>query len=201
MAYFNQTALETTITPFTSIQFGWGPLQVSIVFAVAGVEITLIYIALHFITKKVSDQILLLSAYIILAIACFIGVTVLPFAQLGSTKYLPIFLLFIGLDILALPLIAVTSTSLFTKQISQELQGIGQGIQRFIISFATVIGPLFAGGLLSQTWLMIATMFLLVLIALLLVIVIYPSFPPRQPPTPPPVDDELAALLPPENKK
>ncbi|CAF4909234.1 unnamed protein product, partial [Rotaria magnacalcarata] len=59
-------------------------------------------------------------------IACLIGVLVLPFAKVGSKKYLPVFLLFVGFDILALPLIAVTSTSLFTQQMSYDQQGVGQ---------------------------------------------------------------------------
>jgi len=52
-AYFNQTALETIITPFTHTQFGWSELEVSILFAIAGVEIILVYLALHFATKRV----------------------------------------------------------------------------------------------------------------------------------------------------
>ncbi|CAF5199633.1 unnamed protein product, partial [Rotaria magnacalcarata] len=159
IAYFNQAALETTITPFSNIQFGWKELEVSIVFAVAGIEITLVYIALHFITKKINDQTILLFAYTLLSIACLIGVLVLPFAKVGSKKYLPIFLLFVGFDILALPLIAVTSTSLFTQQMSYDQQGVGQGIQRVFVNGAAVLGPLFAGALLTETWIMISALF------------------------------------------
>ncbi|CAF1560036.1 unnamed protein product, partial [Adineta steineri] len=44
IAYFNQTALETTLTPFTNRQFNWHEVDVSILFAVAGIEITIVYI-------------------------------------------------------------------------------------------------------------------------------------------------------------
>ncbi|CAM4909667.1 unnamed protein product [Rotaria socialis] len=195
IAYFNQAALETTITPFSNIQFGWRDLEVSIVFAIAGIEITLVYIALHFITKKINDQTILLFAYTLLSIACLIGVLVLPFAKVGSTKYLPVFLLFVGFDILALPLIAVTSTSLFMQQMSYDQQGVGQGIQRIFVNGAAVIGPLFAGALLRVTWIMISILFILGLLATFLIILIYPSF------SPPDDDDESSALLPTENKK
>ncbi|CAM4828963.1 unnamed protein product [Rotaria magnacalcarata] len=195
IAYFNQAALETTITPFSNIQFGWKELEVSIVFAVAGIEITLVYIALHFITKKINDQTILLFAYTLLSIACLIGVLVLPFAKVGSKKYLPVFLLFVGFDILALPLIAVTSTSLFTQQMSYDQQGVGQGIQRVFVNGAAVLGPLFAGALLTETWIMISALFILGLLATLLIILIYPSF------LPPNDDDESSALLPTENKR
>lgn len=193
IAYFNQTALETTLTPFTNRQFNWHELQVSILFAVAGVEITLVYVVLHYVTKKYPDQSILLFGYILLSIACLIAVVILPFSQPGSTKYLPIFLIFVALDILALPLIVVTTTSLFTQQTNRDEQGIGQGIQRFVINVATIVGPLYAGGLLQLTWTMLCSMFIIVLIGTILIMIIYRSFRTKH-------DDELSALISPTNK-
>lgn len=192
IAYFNQTALETTLTPFTNQQFHWHELQVSIVFAVAGIEITLVYVALHYLTKKFLDQSILLFGYILLSFACIIAVVILPFSEPGSQKYLPVFLIFVALDILALPLIVVTSTSLFTQQTNSEDQGIGQGIQRFVINAATVVGPLYAGSLLQFTWLMLCIMSFIVLFATLLIIIIYRSFQSK-------TDDESSALIRPVN--
>jgi ceroid-lipofuscinosis MFS transporter 7 len=192
IAYFNQTALETTLTPFTNQQFHWHELQVSILFAVAGIEITLVYICLHFLTKKCRDQSILLFGYILLSFACLIAVIILPFSEAGSHKYLPIFLIFVALDILALPLIVVTSTSLFTQQINNDEQGIGQGIQRFIISVATVVGPLYAGSLLQSTWIMLCSMLFIVLLGTILLVTIYRSFKSKH-------DEELSALIRPIN--
>lgn len=192
IAYFNQTALETTLTPFTNAQFNWHELQVSILFAVAGIEITLVYVLLHFLTKKCRDQSILLAGYILLSIACLIAVIILPLSEPGSKKYLPIFLIFVALDILALPLVVVTTTSLFTQQIDNDEQGIGQGIQRFIISVATVVGPLYAGGLLQSTWIMLCSMLFIVLFGTILLMFIYRSFKSRH-------DDESAALIRPLN--
>jgi MFS transporter, ceroid-lipofuscinosis neuronal protein 7 len=188
IAYFNQTALETTLTPFTNQQFNWNEMEVSILFAVAGVEITLVYVVLHYLTKKFLDQSILLFGYILLSFACIIAVSVLPFSEPSSQKYLPIFLIFVALDILALPLIVVTSTSLFTQHINNDEQGIGQGIQRFVISIATVIGPLYAGSLLQLTWIMLCVMTLIVLFATFLILVIYRSL--RSKP-----DEESSALI------
>jgi len=189
IAYFNQTALETTLTPFTNHQFNWHEIEVSLLFAVAGIEIAIVYVALNYISKKVHDQTILLFAYVILSIACLIAVIILPFSKVGSTTLLPIFLLFVALDILALPLIAVTTTTLFTREINDEQQGIGQGIQRFVVNVATVVGPLYAGALLQTTWSMLCSMFVIVLIATILVLLTYRSFRSRK-------NDELAALIP-----
>jgi MFS transporter, ceroid-lipofuscinosis neuronal protein 7 len=188
IAYFNQTALETTLTPFTNQQFNWHELQVSILFAIAGIEIALVYVVLHFMTKKFSDQSILLVGYVLLSLACIIAVSILPFSEPGSHKYLPIFLLFVALDILALPLIVVTSTSLFTQHINHDEQGIGQGIQRFVISAATVIGPLYAGALLQFTWFMLCIMSLIVIFATCLILVVYRSFRSK-------LDEESSAII------
>ncbi|CAF1329453.1 unnamed protein product [Rotaria magnacalcarata] len=192
IAYFNQTALETTLTPFTNQQFNWHELQVSILFAVAGIEITLVYVLLHFMTKKYPDQSILLFGYILLSIACLIAVIILPFSEPGTKKYLPIFLIFVALDILALPLIVVTTTSLFTQQTNHDEQGIGQGIQRFVINVATIVGPLYAGSLLQFTWTMLCSMLFIVLLGTFLIVAIYRSFKRKH-------DEELAALISPTN--
>jgi hypothetical protein len=165
---------------------------VSILFAVAGVEITIVYIALQYVTKIFRDQSILLFGYILLSIACLVGVIILPFAVVGSQKLLPAFLVFVGLDILALPLIVVTSTSLFTQQIHDDQQGIGQGIQRFVISIATIIGPLYAGSLLQFTWMMLCTMFVIVLLDTILLSFVYRSFRTK-------ITDETSSLLLPVN--
>jgi len=101
-------------------------------------------------------------------------------------------LIFVALDILALPLVVVTSTSLFTQQINNDEQGIGQGIQRFVINVATVIGPLYAGSLLQSIWIMLCSMLFIVLFGTILIIGIYHSFKSKH-------DEELSALIRPIN--
>jgi len=135
---------------------------------------------------------ILFVGYIILSIACLIGVIIVPFITPNSTKYLPVFLLFVGLDVLALPLIVVTTTSLFTRNTQQEYQGIGQGIQRSIVNFATVVGPLYAGALLQHTWIMIFSMFIIILLATILIGFVYRRFRVRG-------LDETSALITAEN--
>ena len=184
--------METLLTPFTNYQFNWHELEVSILFAVAAVEIAVVYIGLHFLSKKFSDQSILLFAYCVLSIACLIGVVVLPFSPAGTNKNMGFFLLFVGLDIFALPLIVVTTTSLFTQQTNDDKQGIGQGVQRFVVNIATVIGPLFAGALLPMTWGIICTMFVMVALTTFLITLVYRSFRARN-------IDEASALIPPVN--
>ncbi len=53
-------------------------------------------------------------------------------------------------DVLGLPAIAICSASLFTKLVHNNVQGIGQGVQRGILGLGTILGPLFAGPLISM---------------------------------------------------
>jgi MFS family permease len=92
-----------------------------------------------------------------------------------------------------LPLIVVTTTSLFSQEIKDDEQGIGQGIQRAVVNTAAVIGPLYAGALLETMWIMLISMFVVVVIATILIASVYRSFRPK-------TTDELSALIPPVNK-
>lgn len=182
--------METLLTPFTSYEFNWGAFEVSILFACAGVEIGLVYVLIHFISKKFRDQAVLLFGYIILSIASLIGVIMVPIAVPGTTTYLPVFLIFVILDVFALPLIVVTTTSLFTRQTDDDQQGISQGIQRGIVNIAAIVGPLYSGLLLQNLWIMLIIMFAIVLFATAVIVYAYRLFPEK--PT-----DETSALLPP----
>jgi len=82
--------------------------------------------------------------------------------------------------------------SLFTRQISDDQQGMGQGIQRFVVNIATVVGPLFAGALLPSTWSIVCTMFVIVAFATFSLTIVYRSFRVRS-------TDESSSLIPPIN--
>ena len=52
------------------------------------------------------------------------------------------------MDVFSAPLIIVTTTSLFIQETKDDEQGVGQGIQRAVVSIAAILGPLYAGALL-----------------------------------------------------
>ena len=162
-------------------------------FAVAGVELIIVYVSLHFLVKKFSDQSILLAGHVLLLVACLLAVIVSPLSYDNPQKYLPVFLLFVALDVCSLPLIVVSTTSLFTQQTSADQQGIGQGIQRSVINIALVVGPLYAGLLLKSTLLMMCLMSGIVIGATALLLFVYRQFQTRS-------ADELSALIPPDQQ-
>jgi len=189
----NQTALSTSLTPFTSYQFNWTSFQVSILYIFGGVELILVYVLLNYVTKKFLDQTILLFGFIILSTACLIGTMALLFCKPGSEIYLSFFLLFVIMDVFSAPLIVVTSTSLFIQETKDGEQGVGQGIQRAVVCMAAILAPLYAGALLGIFWEMLLSLLIIELISLMIIGTVYKSFRPK-------TIDELSSLIPPVNK-
>ena len=86
-------------------------------------------------------------------------------------RFFPAFVVFVILDVLGLPAIAITSASLFTKLVDNRVQGIGQGIQRGLLGLGTIFGPLCAGPLILKPIVLLA-----ITLGFLLVILIAYAF-------------------------
>ena len=150
IAYFNQTALETIVAAFTEKQFGWDTVRISILFAFAGLEIIIVYVALVFVlTKRFEDRFLLVFGFLSLTLACALGTfftwSSYSFGWSGRSangvvdqRLFSMFIIFVVLDLLGLPFLAATSVSLFTKLTVKELQGFSQGVQRLIMGIGTI---------------------------------------------------------------
>jgi predicted MFS family arabinose efflux permease len=190
---FTEYTFYASFTPFTSYQFNWNSLQVSILYASAGIEVILVFVLLNFITKKFRDETLLLFSLVILTTACLIGVIALPLSEVGTQNFPVVFLLFVIMVYFVQPFIVVAGTSLFIQQTKADQQGFGQGIQRAVVSVAVICSPIYAGLLLGRTWIMLLSLLIIVLIATILLAIAYRSFQPK-------TTDELSALIPPVNK-
>ncbi|XP_034387476.1 uncharacterized protein mfsd8l1 isoform X3 [Cyclopterus lumpus] len=101
---FNQTALETMVTPMTQKYFNYGELENSVMYCLCSVEV------------------------------------------------------------LGLPFVAVAQVSLFSKITSEKTQGFSQGVRRSVGGLATILGPLWAGGLTENLYVMLGVMMALLLL-------------------------------------
>ncbi|CAF0748194.1 unnamed protein product, partial [Didymodactylos carnosus] len=176
ITYFNQTALETIVAAFTKKHFQWNQVHISILFALAGLEIICVYLCLvKLCIKRFEDRMLLIFGFISLTCACTLGVfftwTMTDRAS-ANKSLLPMFVIFVFLDLLGLPFIAATSVSLFTKLTIKELQGFSQGVQRLVMGIGTIVGPLFASALLNRLHIMMTTMLSMTFLTLMLIFLI-----------------------------
>ena len=172
---FNQTALETIVTPFTKEMFNWSEFSNSLLFGIAGVEIIIVYIFVKILTKYFTDRFLLIIGFVCFIVSLTIGIVFLSLLKPDESahKYLPAFILFIVIDLIALPFISVASTSLLTKLINKNLQGQAQGIQRAFHGIGTIVGPLLAGLFINHILILLFILLAFVLIILSLICVYF----------------------------
>ena len=97
----------------------------------------------------------------------------------NNNRFFPAFVVFVALDVLGLPAIAISSASLFTKLISNDVQGTGQGIQRGILGIGTIFGPLCAGPFVQMPIYILAITLVFIFIILILVSVSFRKLVPR----------------------
>ncbi|XP_061681739.1 uncharacterized protein mfsd8l1 [Syngnathoides biaculeatus] len=167
---FNQTALETMVTPLTQRYFNYGELENSIMYSICGVEVIAGFLFVRWLSQRFTERVILaigLGICIIAAAWCLVFLS----NPLGGFPWqLTEFIIGMFLQLLGLPFVAVSQVSLFSKVTSVKTQGFSQGVRRSVGGLATILGPLWAGGLVNNLHIMMGVMMaLLVLITMMLV--------------------------------
>jgi len=142
---FNQTTLETIVTPFTQQFYNWGALYNSFFYG----SITIIFlgwfILIRIVTTKygIQERMLLLIGHLFEG-AAFI-IYFVKFVQ--NNAYLELWVFCVGgfLLISGLPFFMVCISALLSKMVHQSLQGFAQGILMSVSSFGCIVGPLWGG--------------------------------------------------------
>ncbi|XP_061654431.1 major facilitator superfamily domain-containing protein 8-like [Phyllopteryx taeniolatus] len=163
---FNQTALETMVTPLTQRYFGFDELGNSVMYSLCGVEVILGFLFVRWLSGKVADRAVLAVGLVICCTACIWCLVFLCNLR-GSYEWkLSAFIIGVFLQLLGLPFVAVSQVSLFSKVTAEKTQGFSQGVRRSVGGLATILGPLWAGGLTNHLYIMIGMMLgLLLLVA------------------------------------
>ncbi|XP_051979525.1 major facilitator superfamily domain-containing protein 8 [Xyrauchen texanus] len=168
---FNQTALETMVTPLTQKFFNFGELENSIMYCVCGVEVIAGFFFVRWLSKRVAERVVLAVGLILCNISCVWCLIFLANPQGGFAWQLAEFIIGVFLQVLGLPFVAVAQVSLFSKITSEKTQGFSQGIRRSVGGLATIFGPLWAGGLTSNLYVMLGVMMgLLALLTVMMVV-------------------------------
>ncbi|XP_053168113.1 uncharacterized protein LOC128352004 isoform X2 [Hemicordylus capensis] len=155
---FNQMALETMLTPFTQQYLGFGDLENSIMYFLSGVEVICSFFLVRCLSTRLTDRVVLVIGLVICNMA---GVWCLIFlAQPRGSFAVLLAELVVGifLKVLGLPFVAVSQMSLFSKVTAEKTQGLSQGLRRSVGGIATILGPLWAGGLTGNLYIMLGVM-------------------------------------------
>ncbi|TNN75571.1 Major facilitator superfamily domain-containing protein 8 [Liparis tanakae] len=166
---FNQTALETMVTPMTQKYFSYGELENSVMYCLCSVEVIAGFLFVRWLSQRVAERVVLaigLTICNISAVWCLVFLA----KPLGSSPWqLTEFIIGVFLQVLGLPFVAVAQVSLFSKITSEKTQGFSQGVRRSVGGLATILGPLWAGGLTENLYIMLGVMMaLLVLMTVML---------------------------------
>ncbi|XP_034559774.1 uncharacterized protein mfsd8l2 [Notolabrus celidotus] len=160
---FNQTALETMVTPLTQRYFGFGELGNSLMYSLCGVEVILGFFFVRWLSGKVADRVVLATGLVICCTACVWCLVFLCNPRGGYGWELTAFIIGVFLQLLGLPFVAVSQVSLFSKVTAEKTQGFSQGVRRSVGGLATILGPLWAGGLTNNLYIMLGMMLALLL--------------------------------------
>nr|XP_023833463.1 uncharacterized protein LOC111956989 [Salvelinus alpinus] len=165
---FNQTALETVVTPLTQQYFNFGELENSIIYCICSVEVITGFLFVHWLCRHTTERVLLAVGLILCHISCVWCLIFLANPQGNFSWQLAEFIIGVFLQISGLPFVAVAQVCLFSKITSVESQGLSQGVRRSVGGLATILGPLWGGGLTGHMYIMLGLMMaLLVLFAII----------------------------------
>ncbi|KAM4727637.1 major facilitator superfamily domain-containing protein 8 isoform 1-T1 [Anableps anableps] len=168
---FNQTALETMVTPLTQRYFSFGELGNSVMYSLCGVEVIVGFFFVRWLSSKVADRVVLAVGLVICSTACIWCLIFLCKPRGGYEWQLSAFIVGVFLQLLGLPFVAVSQVSLFSKVTAEKTQGFSQGVRRSVGGLATILGPLWAGGLTNNLYIMLGMMLaLLVMITVMTVL-------------------------------
>ncbi|XP_076829344.1 major facilitator superfamily domain-containing protein 8 isoform X2 [Brachyhypopomus gauderio] len=166
---FNQTALETMVTPLTQKNFGFDELGNSVMYSLCGVEVIGGFFLVRWLSRTLEERVLLGAGLLICCGACVWCLVFLANPHGGFAIELTEFIIGVFLQLLGLPFVAVSQVSLFSKVTAEKTQGFSQGIRHSVGGMATILGPLWAGGLTGNLYIMLGLMlFLLTLIVIMM---------------------------------
>ncbi|KAK2901286.1 hypothetical protein Q8A67_009401 [Cirrhinus molitorella] len=178
---FNQTALETMVTPLTQKYFGFGELGNSVMYSLCGVEVIAGFFLVRWLSRVLEDRVVLAVGLLICSGACVWCLIFLANPQGGFAFELIEFIIGVFLQLLGLPFVAVSQVSLFSKVTAEKTQGFSQGVRRSVGGLATILGPLWAGGLIGNLYVMLGMMMLLLTLIMIMMVLSYEKLvePPR----------------------
>ncbi|KAM6921475.1 major facilitator superfamily domain-containing protein 8 [Xenentodon cancila] len=168
---FNQTALETMVTPLTQKYFNFGELENSVMYCLGGVVVIAGFLFVRWLSCHVEERVVLAIGLTICNISCIWCLIFLANPLGGFSWQLTEFIIGVFLQVLGLPFVAVAQVSLFSKVTAERTQGFSQGVRRSVGGLATILGPLWAGGLTESMYVMMGVM--VVLLALLTMMVAF----------------------------
>lgn len=157
--FFNQLSLETMVTPLTNRLAGWGEFENSILYFGCAVEIILVFLVIMPLSRRFLDRTLIMCGFSLETISLALFLWFIPQAvPMDNRHNLPILIIGIFINLVGMPLLIVSSASLYSKMVKEEMQGVAQGVRRVFAQVGTILGALWAGSMLDRPYWMFGVM-------------------------------------------
>lgn len=166
---FNQTVLETMVTPLTQRYFNFGELENSFMYCIGGLVIIIGFMFVRWLTRCVAERVVLSIGLGLCNVACAWFLIFLANPRGTFAWQMTEFVIGFFLQVASLPFLAVSQVSLFSKVTSEKTQGFSQGVRRSVGGLATILGPLWAGGLTNNMYIMMGVMMGLLILLMVMV--------------------------------
>ncbi|CAH2248486.1 major facilitator superfamily domain-containing 8-like [Pelobates cultripes] len=127
------------------------------------------FLAVRTLSPCSSDRALLIFGLVVCIISCIWCLVFLAKPRGGYGLLMGEFVVGVFLQILGLPFVAVPQVSLFSKLTAENTQGFNHGIRRAMGGIATIMGPLWAAGLIENLYIMLGVMMGLLLLVTVMV--------------------------------
>ncbi|XP_006821616.2 uncharacterized protein LOC102807499 [Saccoglossus kowalevskii] len=170
---YNQTALETNLTPLAQNILGFGEMENSLFYCFAGLEVLLTFILVKILSKKIEDRSMLALGFAIEIVSISVAVWYFPAAEESKNESykLAMFICIVLVQVFGLPFISACVVSMFSKHTTERTQGLSQGIRRGVANIGTILGPIWAGGTLNILYVnmgvMVGLLFLIIMMMIL----------------------------------
>ncbi|XP_059507081.1 uncharacterized protein LOC125457409 isoform X2 [Stegostoma tigrinum] len=145
-------------------------------------EVIVGFFLVRWLSTKFADRVILAVGLLICNISCIWCLIFLANPKGSFAMLLTEFVVGVFLQILGLPFVAVSQVSLFSKVTEENTQGFSQGFRRSIGGLATILGPMWAGGLTNNLYIMLGVMMGLLTLLTIMMVLSY-SYLTETPPT------------------
>ena len=158
--------------------FNYGDFANSILYLSGGGLLILVFIVLTLLSKKFADRSLILAGLVLNIVTYIWFLATVPYYQPNDRSNIWSFSIGTVLDLASIPILLDISLALFSKLLSDDVQGFGHAVRRFVASFAMFIGPIWGSGSLPWLNVLFSIPLLLLVIASIMFLTSYNKMKP-----------------------
>ncbi|CAL8081278.1 unnamed protein product [Orchesella dallaii] len=153
--FFCQVGVETIVPVIMQDYFGYGEFQNSLVYMAGGAEALVVFFSVAIISRYVRDTNLMLLGWVILTASHVWLIIFIPqFQEHGTGSVAQVACFMAGLVMLyfGYAVASVANTGLFSKCLSPNTQGLGQGLRRMVSYLGLIFGPTWSGATIRRPY-------------------------------------------------